>query len=51
MDYGSRPELAYPGQLNCATELLDRMVDAGHGDRSVFLFPGGRWTYRDLLEM
>jgi len=51
MDYGSLPELAYPGQLNCATELLDRMVDAGHGDRSVFLFPGGRWTYRDLLEM
>ena len=51
MDYGSLPELAYPGQLNCATELLDRMVDAGNGDRSVFLFPGGRWTYRDLLEM
>jgi 2-aminobenzoate-CoA ligase len=51
MDYGSLPELAYPGQLNCATELLDRMVDAGHADRSAFLFPGGRWTYRDLLEM
>jgi len=51
MDYGSLPELAYPGPLNCATELLDRMVDGGHGDRSVFLFPGGRWTYRDLLEM
>jgi len=51
MDYNSLPELAYPGRLNCATELLDRMVDAGYGDRSVFLFPGGRWTYRDLLEM
>ena len=51
MDYGSLPELAYPGQLNCATELLERMVDAGHADRTVFLFPGGRWTYRDLLEM
>ena len=51
MDYGSLPELDYPAQLNCATELLDRMVDAGHADRSLFLFPGGRWTYRDLLEM
>ena len=51
MDYSSLPELAYPGQLNCATELLDRMVDGGHGDRSVFLFPGGRWIYRDLLAM
>ena len=51
MDYSVLPELAYPGQLNCATELLDRMVDAGHGNRSVILFPGGRWTYRDLLEM
>ena len=51
MDYGALPELAYPGQLNCATELLDRMVDDGHADRTAFLFPGGRWTYRDLLEM
>jgi 2-aminobenzoate-CoA ligase len=51
MDFGSLPELAYPAQLNCATELLDRMVDAGHGDRTAFLFPGGRWTYRDVLEM
>jgi 2-aminobenzoate-CoA ligase len=51
MDYGSLPELAYPKQLNCATELLDRMVGAGHADRTVFLFPGGRWTYRDLLEV
>lgn len=50
MDY-ALPELAYPAQLNCATELLDRMVDAGNGDRTAFLFPGGRWTYRDVLEM
>ncbi len=47
----SLPELAYPSQLNCATELLDRMVEAGDGDRTAFLFPGGRWTYRDVLEM
>ena len=51
MDYSTLPELAYPSQLNCATELLDRMVDSGHADRTAFLFPGGRWTYRDVLEM
>ena len=28
MDYGSLPELAYPGQLNAAVELLDRTVAA-----------------------
>ena len=51
LDFGTLPELQYPPQLNCATELLDRMVDAGHADRTAFLFPGGRWTYRDVLEM
>ncbi|HUQ82476.1 MAG TPA: AMP-binding protein, partial [Gemmatimonadaceae bacterium] len=50
MDY-ALPELAYPPQLNCATELLDRNVENGDGDRTAFLFPGGRWTYRDVLEM
>jgi len=43
------PDLAYPPRLNCAAELLDRMVAAGHGDRPVFHFPGGRWTYAELL--
>jgi 2-aminobenzoate-CoA ligase len=51
MDFGTLPELAYPSQLNCATELLDARVDAGDGDRTAFIFPGGRWTYRDVLEM
>ncbi len=51
MDFSTLPELAYPAQLNCATELLDRRVTAGDGDRTAFLFPGGRWTYRDVLEM
>ena len=51
MDFGSLPELSYPSQLNCATELLDRRVEAGDGNRTAFLFPGGRWTYRDVLEM
>ena len=51
MDFSSLPELSYPAQLNCATELLDKMVEGGHADRTAFLFPGGRWTYRDVLEM
>ena len=50
MRYDRIPELAYPARLNCAVELLDRMVDQGHGDRPVFHFPGGRWSYRQLLE-
>ncbi len=50
MSYAGLPELAYPPRLNCAAELLDKTVEAGHGDRTVFHFPGGRWTYRQLLE-
>jgi 2-aminobenzoate-CoA ligase len=44
------PELAYPARLNAATELLDRRIEEGHGDRTVFHFQGGRWTYRQLQE-
>jgi 2-aminobenzoate-CoA ligase len=43
------PGLAYPPRLNCAAELLDRTVEAGHGDRIVFHHPGGRVTYAELL--
>jgi 2-aminobenzoate-CoA ligase len=47
------PELRYPERLNCAAELLDRMVAAGHGDRPVLhaLSGGKRYscTYRQLL--
>ena len=50
MDYSGIPELAYPDRINCATELLDARIAAGDGDRTVFHFPGGRWTYRELLE-
>jgi 2-aminobenzoate-CoA ligase len=45
-----RPELQYPARLNCAAELLDAVVDSGRDDRTVFHFPGGRWTYGELLE-
>jgi len=44
----SEPE--YPGRLNCAAELLDRMVESGRGERPVFRFPEGEWTYRELME-
>ncbi|HWM89664.1 MAG TPA: benzoate-CoA ligase family protein [Thermoanaerobaculia bacterium] len=50
MDYSGIPELAYPDRINCAAELLDARVAAGDGDRTVFHFSGGRWTYRELLE-
>ena len=50
MRYDRIPELSYPSRLNCATELLDRMVADGHGDRPVFHFPGGQWSYRALLD-
>jgi 2-aminobenzoate-CoA ligase len=50
MSYQGVPELAYPDHLNCAAELLDRAIERGWGDRVVFRFPGGEWTYRELYE-
>ena len=44
------PELQFAPQLNCATELLDRQVQAGHGDRLCLQGGGLRWTYADLLD-
>lgn len=49
-DWTGIPELAYPSRVNSAVELLDRVVDSGKGDRLVFRFPAGTWTYRQLLE-
>jgi len=43
-----RPELQFPARLNCATELLDRWVERGHGDRLCILGAGLRWTYGEL---
>ena len=47
------PELRYPARMNCAAELLDRMVAAGHGDRPAIhtLIDGRKYscTYRQLL--
>lgn len=50
MDYSVLPELAYPGRLNAAVELLDQRIAAGDGDRTVFHFQDGPWTYRQLFE-
>lgn len=45
------PELQFPERLNCATELLDRWVAEGQGDRLCLQAPGGvRWTYAELQE-
>src|SRR6185503_1693810 len=50
MSYATLPELAGRARLNAATELLDSAVERGRGERTVFHFPGGTWTYRQLLE-
>jgi len=44
------PELQFPEQLNCATELLDKHVAAGRGDRLCIRALGLSWTYADLQE-
>ncbi|MGH7712263.1 MAG: AMP-binding protein [Gemmatimonadaceae bacterium] len=49
LDFTGVPELRYANRVNCAAELLDRVVERGDGDRVVIRFPGGSWTYRDLL--
>jgi len=50
----SLPELQFPAQLNCASELLDRHVQEGRGERLCVQGhgPNGpeRWTYRELME-
>ena len=44
------PGLQFPAQLNCATELLDRRVAEGDGERLCIQGSGIRWTYADLLQ-
>ena len=48
-----RPELQYPPRLNCAAELLDKMVTSGHGERPAIWAPvDGKpvhCSYRQLL--
>ncbi|MBK6865363.1 MAG: AMP-binding protein [Ideonella sp.] len=45
------PELQFPAQLNCGSELLDARVAAGEGGRVCLRAPGGLvWTYADLQQ-
>ena len=44
------PGLQFAAQLNCATELLDRQVASGNGERVAIHAPGLRWTYRELQD-
>ena len=51
MNYSVLPELAaYPNRMNVATELLDKMVENGFGEKRVLHFDGQIWTYGDLLQ-
>ncbi|HEX5091802.1 MAG TPA: benzoate-CoA ligase family protein [Burkholderiales bacterium] len=43
-----RPEFRTPLRLNCATELLDKMVSRGFGHRPVIRAPEGSCTYTEL---
>jgi 2-aminobenzoate-CoA ligase len=49
MDWSGVPELAYPDGLNCASELLDAWIAAGHGERTAFHHASGPWSYRRLF--
>jgi 2-aminobenzoate-CoA ligase len=44
------PELRYPDRFNCATELLDRWLARGHGERPCLISPAETWTYGALAE-
>src|SRR6266550_1640492 len=45
-----RPELRYPDRLNCAEELLDRVVERLGGARPCLRDgTGAVWSYADLL--
>lgn len=44
------PELQFPEQLNCASELLDKHVAEGRGGRICIRSPKVQWTYADLQD-
>jgi len=43
------PELKYPARMNCATELLDKPVTRGHGQRIALRSADGECTYTQLF--
>ena len=42
------PSLQFPAQLNCATELLDRHITEGRGERTCLRAGNVSWTYAEL---
>ena len=44
------PELKYPDRMNCVTELLDRWIASGHGDRPCLITAGETVSYAQLAE-
>jgi 2-aminobenzoate-CoA ligase len=50
LSFDAPPALrAYPAQLNCATELLDKQA-AAHGDRPVLYYGNTVWSYGELRD-
>ncbi|MGY6159258.1 AMP-binding protein [Paraburkholderia strydomiana] len=49
------PDVAYPARFNCATELLDRTIEAGHGERTAIWSLADNepraTSYKELLAM
>jgi 2-aminobenzoate-CoA ligase len=50
IDTSAPPLSNYPERMNCAVELLDKMVASGHRDRPCVHFGDKLWTYGDLLD-
>ena len=49
IDYDALPELKrYPGQMNCATELLDKQIPR-FGNKIAYKSPMESWSYAELL--
>jgi len=44
------PDLKYPDRLNCVSELLDRWIAAGHGERPCAISSAETWSYAQLAE-
>ncbi|HEX5779462.1 MAG TPA: benzoate-CoA ligase family protein [Xanthobacteraceae bacterium] len=44
------PELQYAERLNCAVELVDRQIGAGHGNRPCIVSPSETLTYAQFAE-
>jgi 2-aminobenzoate-CoA ligase len=44
------PELNYPDRMNCVTELLDRWIASGGGERPCLISPAEQLTYAQLAE-